>query len=292
MNTPVLLITYKRPELLERQLDILRSNGVKDVYIFQDGYPNPEAVIKSKESAEYLKWRELRNYLNDTDPDFKILKGFHSVEYNLPNENLGCKMGVYSAMKWFFENVEKGIILEDDVMPNDFFFEFCEDMLDYYDSDTRIFTVNGCSFNKVPATHNGYYLSKLTHSWGFATWKRVFDKFDIEMQSYGIAKGIHRHLFRDMDFTCKWDKWLNQTYNGKVNTWDFQWQYNLWLKNGLAVSPDKNLISNVGFGAGAEHTKKADSKFANMPTGPLSWERTAGLTWHQAADGMEIEQCF
>ena len=173
-------------------------------------------------------------------------------------KNLGCKIAVSSAITWFFENVEQGIILEDDCLPNQSFFVFCEQMLELYKDDQRIMHISGDNFDFGQKRGNAdYYFSKLNHIWGWATWKRAWKHYDLEMPTLEefIENNYIKDIFNDKEIAKKWINNFKKAKNGKVNTWDYQWTYTIWSKNGLAIIPSKNLVKNIGFGYGATHTK-------------------------------------
>ena len=95
------------------------------------------------------------------------------------DQNLGCGRGVSSAISWFFEHEESGIILEDDIRPDDSFFPFVTELLDRYADDPRVWAVSGCNF--VPPEHqtgtSSYRFSTVPHIWGWATWRRSWEKY-------------------------------------------------------------------------------------------------------------------
>jgi hypothetical protein len=48
----------------------------------------------------------------------------------------------------------------------------------------------------------------------------------------------------------RWDK----TLTGEIDTWDYQWVLALLNRGGLAINPNRNLVTNIGFGADATNT--------------------------------------
>jgi GR25 family glycosyltransferase involved in LPS biosynthesis len=87
--------------------------------------------------------------------------------------NLGCKLSVSSAINWFFENEEMGIILEDDCLPSLNFFHFCDSLLLKFKDDSNIFAITGCNFQQIKENKNSYFFTNYTHIWGWATWRRA-----------------------------------------------------------------------------------------------------------------------
>ena len=100
------------------------------------------------------------------------------------DENVGCKLGVSSAITWLFKNEDKGIILEDDCVPSASFFYFCEELLVRYQNDERIGAIAGSSFIKPGFSEKSYFFSRYPFAWGWATWARAWRHFDIEMKAW------------------------------------------------------------------------------------------------------------
>lgn len=125
-NTPILLITFNRPEHTRKVLERILSQSPKDLYIFQDG-PRPG------NEQDLLKCQKVRDVITSlTDGTTAHISTFFS------EKNLGCGPGPYAAISWFFHNVDRGIILEDDIIPHPIFFSFMDDLLNRYSDDERI----------------------------------------------------------------------------------------------------------------------------------------------------------
>ena len=156
--------------------------------------------------------------------------------------------------------MEEGIILEDDCLPNQSFFKFCEEMLERYKDDKRVMHISGDNFQFGMIRGDGdYYFSKLNHVWGWATWKRAWDCYDFDMKS--LDKFLSGDYIKGI-FTGRISKdWINHFKNvkdKKIDTWDYQWTYSMWSYGGLAILPNKNLVKNLGFNRDATHTKESN----------------------------------
>ena len=161
LKTAVLFLLFNRPDTTTHVFEKIRQIKPQRLYVASDGpresYDGEiEKVIKAREIASKVDWPcELKTLFRD--------------------KNLGCKKGVSSAITWFFEHEEQGIILEDDCIPNLDFFNFCENLLIRYSRDKRIFTITGSNFqNGKWRGDASYYFSKKFHCWGWATWKRAW----------------------------------------------------------------------------------------------------------------------
>ena len=252
-KTPILFLIFNRPEnTLEVFNEIKRIKPAK-LYISADG-----PRLNNKED---LKKCELTKKIFDTiDWNCEVKTNFREV-------NFGCKLAVSSGISWFFEHEEMGIILEDDCLPNRSFFIFCEIMLHKYQNDTRIMHIGGTNFQLYKKKlEKSYYFSKLIHVWGWATWKRAWDLYDIEMNNLEEFKNeeIIKSIFSNAKDQNYWIDTLVNVKKNKIDTWDFMWVFSVWKNNGLSIIPHRNLIKNIGFGPDATHTTKENTIFSKI----------------------------
>lgn len=256
MTLPVLLIAFNRPTLTSQVLDSIISYKPQVLYIAVDG-PRHE-----KDMSSIL---EIQNILNNRKFDFKVITLFRE-------KNLGCRVAVSSAISWFFENEEMGIILEDDCLPNDSFYVFMEKMLIKFKDDTRIGVVSGNNFfyNRIHLPYS-YYASVYTHIWGWGTWKRAWSGY----KSCGIPEEKIQTVIRDKFSEAKerqfWIENIKLANSGELDTWDLQWGFYNWEKNRINIMPSKNLVKNIGFGEDATHTKAEDSNLNRMETQEMNF---------------------
>jgi len=250
-NTPILFIIFNRPDTAKKVFKKIQEIKPKQLFIAADGprKNKPEDVELCKQT------REILNDIN-WDCELKTL---------LREENVGCQKGPADAISWFFEHVEEGIILEDDCLPSDSFFPFCEELLEKYRYDTRIMHIGGES--KLPDYENpdSYYFSRLAYVWGWATWKRAWQLMDSNLTNFEEFKqrNILKDKVRNKYHRQDWIKNFKAAKDGNT-IWDFLWQYTLFIQNGLAIVPTKNLILNIGFGEQATHTFYAPDYYDQM----------------------------
>lgn len=212
------------------------------------------------------------------------------VKMLFSNENLGCKFGPYKAINWFFDQVAEGIILEDDVLPDTSFFFFCEELLLKYRNDARIANISGNNFqfgrNK---TEDSYYFSYFSHTCGWATWRKVWQEYDLEIKNWPELKSTKwlKSIFKNTSARLYWTLIFDAVYSGKMDSaWDYQWTFMVWAKKYLAILPNQNLISNIGFGsADATHTK-GKSKLSEIPVEQLQFplKHPETIARNEAAD--------
>lgn len=251
-NTPVLFLIFNRPDTTKQVFEKIREIQPKYLYVAADG---PRT---NKEGEKELCAATRNIVLENIDWDCE-------VKTLLREENLGCGKAVSSAITWFFENVPQGIILEDDILTDFSFFNFCEELLDYYKSDEQVFSITGSNFQDGKKRGNSsYYFSRYSYVWGWATWKRAWEKYDFEMSQLQNFK-VKNKISKIFDDKQEQDFWIKQFENAKsIDTWDYQWTFALWDNNGITITPNTNLTKNIGFGPDATHTTSSNPRISKF----------------------------
>jgi hypothetical protein len=247
LTTPVLFLIFNRPDLTERSFAIIKAAKPAKLFLAADG-PRPD-----KEGEAELCRQTRQIVLDHIDWDCEL----HTM---LRENNLGCKQAVSSAISWLFENVEEGIILEDDICPDDTFFPFCEEMLIKYKGDERITQISGVNLKPQEINNESYFFSKVGGIWGWATWRRVWQHYDVNINNWAdkrVRDSIKQFLGKK-DWFNRIKGSFEMVYKKELDTWDYQWVYTQMELNGLAIIPKKNLIENVGFRADATHTHSSN----------------------------------
>ena len=252
-HTPILFIIFNRPDTTQKVFNTIRKAKPKQLFIAADGSrPDREGEIE--------KCQKSRKIATSVDWDCEVKTLFR-------DKNLGCKIAISSAIDWFFENVEEGIILEDDCLPNQSFFWFCQELLEYYRNDTRIMHIsaNNFQFGRVRG-EGSYYFSKYGSTWGWATWRRAWKHYDVNMKNFEEFKKEAQinNVFPIKQQQKYWTKVFQLVHEGKIDTWDHQWAYTCFINNGLCIKPNINLVSNIGFGSNSTHTKDKSCTFSEM----------------------------
>lgn len=254
IKTPVVLLIFNRPDTTEKVFKTIRQAKPSKLLVVADG-------ARSDRPCEAEKCYATRKIIDRVDWDCEVLTNYSEV-------NLGCKVRVSTGLDWVFNQVEEAIILEDDCLPHSSFFRFCEELLDYYRDDRRIMVISGDNFQLGrKRTNYSYYFSRYNHCWGWATWKRAWQHYDIDMKLWQqIREDDWLKFILEEPHTAKyWQKIFQNVYEEKVNSWAFRWTFACWLQSGLTVLPNVNLVSNIGFGTEGTHTTKTKNIFANLP---------------------------
>lgn len=247
LTTPVLFLVFNRPETTKQVFKEIKKAEPEKLFIAADGPRNNE---------EKQKTDKVRKYIED-NIDWRC-----EVKTLFRDKNLGCKNAIAGGIDWFFENVEQGIILEDDCIPSQSFFRFCQEMLIKYKDDERIMQIGGTNVAEKEDFSKSYFFTTRLSPWGWATWKRSWKLYDKNMDNYerirvnGEVNMMEEKMFHGF-IGRRGYKLLR---SGKMDTWDFQWAVSCILNNGLGIVPKVNLITNVGFQDGTHTTNITDNK--------------------------------
>jgi hypothetical protein len=193
------------------------------------------------------------------------------VMRNYSDTNLGCGRRPATGISWVFEHVEEAIILEDDCVPDQSFFYFCEDLLKRFRNESRVMMIAGSNhWHKKLKTKYSYFFSQLPWTLGWATWKRAWQSYDFKISKWpGLRETAWLHDILPQPGVIEyWNSIFDKAYSEAdvADYWDYQWAFNFWEKNGFCIYPNTNLIRNIGFREDASHIKNPDHIIANMKT--------------------------
>ncbi len=283
VNEPVLLVAFNRPDLLKGLIDALREVKPRSVYLAVDGARDG----RPGEAEKVQACRDLATAIDWTS----------DVHTNFQPTNLGCGQGVTAAITWFFENVERGIVLEDDIRPDPSFFAYCTTMLDRYQDDQRVFAITGCNVvddHSVLNMSELYRFSQYMHVWGWAGWRRTWQHHELDARGWWrkispwrFANACNFSPAAVLYFASN----LELTGRGNVDTWDWQMAFAAMRSKQLVVSPNINLVANVGFGQDATHTHVGESGLPVQVSMPVEIP-VAPMKRNRAADRWELRHHY
>lgn len=260
-KTPILFLIFNRPDTTKVVFEQIRNIKPSKLFIAADG-PR-ECKVDERENCEQTRKLVLENI----DWECQVFTLFR-------DKNLGCKYSVSQAITWFFDNVDQGIILEDDCLANVSFFNYCEVLLNRYKDNLQIMHIGGNCFIEENSLNNNesYYFSNYVDIWGWATWKRAWKQYDVNLKnfSYKTCKVLLDNKFKSKAESKYWLSLFESAKNNQIDTWDYQWVYTVYYNNGISITPFRNLISNIGFGPNATHTFDNNSILASYPTKEIS----------------------
>ena len=246
VTEPVLVMAFNRPDHLSRLLERLREVQPERLYVAIDG---PRAAME----GEPERVQACRDLVGTVDWPCEV----HTL---FQEHNLGCGQGVTTAISWFFEHEERGIILEDDIVPDPSFFPYCEELLERYQDDERVFAISGCNF--VPSSVQTrpdlpYRFMTVPHIWGWATWRRSWAAHRLDISGWRDRlplTRLWRRVGRSIPGTVYWTSTFELLARGEVDTWDGQLVLAAMERGQLTATSNVNLVQNIGFGSDATHT--------------------------------------
>lgn len=247
----VLMLVFNRPDVTEQVFQAVRNARPPRLYVAADG-PRPGRPQDEETTA---KVREV----------FKQVDWPCEVHTRFLTENLGCRNAVSSAIDWFFSKEEQGIVLEDDVLPSPAFFSYCDTMLERYKHDERVFSVVGNNLVEPWYQHpESYFFSKVFFVWGWASWRRAWQHYDVNMSAWPNTRlQVNALPYKPKQklHHAYWDLVFDLAFKNQISTWDHQWTFAHWENNAVCVTPANNLVRNIGFGADATHTSGSDPEY-------------------------------
>jgi len=255
LSTPVLFLIYNRPDTTKAVFDQIKKAQPAKLFIAADGHRPHIAndlanCSAAREIVKEINWNcEVKTLFRD--------------------KNLGCKLAVSSAIAWFFEHVDEGIILEDDCFPDLSFFSFCDYQLKKHRDNPDVMMIAGTSY--LPAetvSPSSYFFLRYFAIWGWATWKRAWQKYDITLSDWSELKKNNKlnSIFTDWKIVDFYTDLFDRLAAGNFDTWDIQWAYSCLFNNGVSISPVKNLVQNIAT-SGTHYT--GDNVFLNREIFPF-----------------------
>ncbi|MBA3025318.1 MAG: nucleotide-diphospho-sugar transferase [Sulfurimonas sp.] len=237
LSTAVLFLVFNRLDTTKQVFAQIKKAKPPRIYIASDG-------AREAKTGEEVIVEEVRDYV------IQNLDWECEVKTLLRDENLGCKVAVSSAIDWFFEHEDMGIILEDDVVPTQSFFWFCERMLQEYRNDSRVMMISGTNYmlDIRDQIKKDYFFSRHFTIWGWATWKRAWKLYDVKIPTWRteIQPANINFISNEAYITKHFENTFDLIHQNKMNTWDIQWVYTCLFNYGLCLTPSINMISNVG----------------------------------------------
>lgn len=257
LETPVLFLIFNRPDTTQKVFEEIKKAKPTRFYLAADG---PRVSISGEiEKCNQVKEIVLKNI------DWKCET--HTL---FRDKNLGCGKAISQAITWFFEHEEQGIILEDDCLPDFSFFSYAEQLLNYYEKESSVMLISGNNFQQGNKRGNAsYYFSKFPNVWGWATWKRAWILYEFSIAELNDPKTAYLmdSILPDKVQRKFWLGYFKSIVENKIDTWDIQLTYSIWKNNGVCVSPNQNLVTNIGFHEiNSTHTRNSFSSNSSIKT--------------------------
>ncbi|MBY0309599.1 nucleotide-diphospho-sugar transferase [Patescibacteria group bacterium] len=283
LATPILIIIFNRPDKVRALLAALLPHKPKKLYIGADG-------PRTNRTDDARLCEEARKIATEVSWPCEVTTLFQT-------KNLGCKMGATTAISWFFEHEEEGIILEDDCIPNGTFLSFAAAMLERYRHEDKVMQINGTTFltfNELPPHPTAYYFSKIPLMWGWASWRRAWQHNDLAMPNLANLFSMLRHdnAFMTRQHAYFWYNLCRHIQKNDIDTWDAQWVYSVYNNKGLCITPATNTIENIGFDTEATHTTERIAIAQSYSNAESSLPEPSPITVHHEFDRRLMNKAF
>ncbi|MGL4501639.1 MAG: glycosyltransferase family 2 protein, partial [Planktothrix sp.] len=251
MKNAVAFLVFNRPETTQRVFEQIRKAQPLKLLVVADG-------PRSDRPGESEKCAAVRAIIDRVDWDCEVLKNYSET-------NLGCKRRISSGIDWVFQMVEEAILIEDDCLPQPSFFPYCEELLERYRDDTRVMHIAGTNLGiSGKNTKESYYFSRRTHIWGWATWRRAWQQYDVNMSLWPELKKQNRliEMVGNQPEAQKKTEIFDKVYGGEIDTWDYQWHFTCLVNGNSSIMPNTNMVENIGFQKDAStHTASRPGNF-------------------------------
>lgn len=246
LTTPILLITFNRPDHVRQVLIEISKQQPTQLYVCQDG-------ARKGNVLDHELVQQVRDVIDElVDWPCELYTLYH-------DKNLGCGPGPAAGISWFFEHVEMGIILEDDAVPHEEFFEYASMLLEMYKHDEMVRAIGSMKLYDEKFGNGSYYFSMMNRTLcAWATWRRAWKYFDYEMKQYStkdLKNAMKRYgaTLREIEY---WQERLEEIHKDclRGTSWDQQFWMTIWLTGGKGICPNSNLSTNIGFDEMGTHT--------------------------------------
>jgi hypothetical protein len=283
LQTPVAFFIFNRPSTTARVFAEIAKARPAKLLVVADG-PRPD---RAGELDSSLAARSLVDQINWPC----------EVLTNFAESNLGCKRRLSSGLEWVFEQVEEAIILEDDCLPHATFFPFCTELLERFRDDERVSMICGSNFQRGNRrSPYSYFFGLHVTVWGWASWRRVWQYYDLEMRRWPELRETSwlSDLLLNPIAVRYWQETFEEAFKGNYDTWDWQLFFSWWSRGMLALIPDRNLVSNIGFGTQASHTRDSLPTMAGLPIEAMKFPLNHPLSIYldRDADDLAFRQIY
>lgn len=250
-TTPILLITFNRPDHVRQVLTEIRKQQPTQLFVCQDGARAGNAL----DPQRVQQVRDVITELVDWSCELHTL---------YQEKNLGCGPGPAAGISWFFSQVEVGIVMEDDCLPHPDFFKYCEEMLNRYNDNPQIQFINATLYHNRWKCNASYGFSRYMVTGAWAAWRETWQGFDLDMDTWDAWQFRKQvKCLTNSTTEANWWYWKLkeiQIDNEKKSYWDYQMQMHLFRNNAVTIHPHRNLISNIGFDSEGTHTLSNDGR--------------------------------
>lgn len=232
---PVALFVYNRADNTRRTLEALSRNTLASetqVYVFSDG---------GKDDASWKQVNEVRKVVNEFS---KTFAGFQLIARP---ENIYLERNITEGIAQVFEEHDRIIVLEDDIVTSPYYLQYMNEAFDLYRDEPRVMHVAGFTNLSLPDTP--FYFTPHMSGWGWGTWK---DRWNGHFKHYKTRdEALEGLTAEDLDriqyggvFRCL------QSLDKRPIPWDICWELAIYRAHGLCLTPGQTMVRNIGLQQG------------------------------------------
>ncbi|MDD4689565.1 MAG: hypothetical protein PHE51_07450 [Eubacteriales bacterium] len=262
LTTPILFLVFDRPDKTQKVFDVIRKAQPKKLYVAAD-------APRDGNENDTIQCQKVREIVKQVDWNCETHYLFHE-------KNLGCSLAGKSAWDWFFSHEKEMIFIEDDGLVTNSFFYYCQELLRKYRNDEHIAYIGGVNFGLKYGTASYFFTRCSVSTYAMATWKRVYDLYDYDLESYPAIRNTKdfqgqfvNRFERDRELT-NYDDYVKSVKSGhRRNTYDLQMWYLVRKYNKWCIYPNLNQATNIGFDLDGSNTAvDPNSDYAKSHTRP------------------------
>lgn len=242
IDVAVLLVFFARPDTFRQVFAQVKKARPSKLFLYQDG-------PRVGRSDDILNIEECRKIAEDIDWDCEVHRFYQT-------ENKGCDPSGYAAHTWAFQNVDKCIVIEDDIVPSVSFFRFCKEMLDKYENDSRVSMIGGFNLDEItPDIEEDYFFTSCTTSWGWASWSRVVLNWDPQFSVLDSKEyaGLLSDYIKQKKHMKNFMTYVEYYKDNNIPCFEPMMMINHYLNSSLMILPTKNMVNNIGVTGNATH---------------------------------------
>ncbi len=259
-KVPVLVLAFNRADHVEEAMKAIREYKPERLYLECDG------ARRHKDGEKDAVENTRQTMLNAVDWPCEVKTLFHE-------ENLGCANAVYGAISWFLENEEYGVICEDDVIIGMDFFKLCEELLPRYVNEVDIMSISAQNHCNRKDLKNTYVYSNRFDCWGWATWKRAWERMDMSMSavpSLTYWQLTRRYGYIESLIRLRYWKWAYDNIES-LSSWATRFNLAVQVNKGKSIVPGVNLAVNIGTSGGTHYDVGEINPYPFLKIGTISW---------------------
>lgn len=244
---PIVLFVYNRPKHTRKVLMSLEKNMLASdslIYIISDGPKNADAVepVNAVRSIIREPWH------------------FKHITIIERSQNLGLAENVIDGVTKVINKHGRVIVLEDDLETSPWALTYFNDALERYQHHERVMEISGFMYPvQHPRRLPKSFFFRVANSWGWATWKSAWDKFNPDIQE--LTKDFKRRDRRRFSIDGKENFWkqVKEYRAGKINSWAIRWYLSVFKNNGLVLYPRHSMVQNLGTDGSGTHSDLDDA---------------------------------